>query len=376
VACCGSLSILAQAALSKTLMKLTDQYFFFIHLAALDQTLTGKHVQVYLTLLSLWKLEGLANPFGLDKKFLPLLVKEKRRSTLNDALSDLDRKGFIKYTKPISRYHKAEVEIMDITPTVSAFFPTLFPAPKSEEHVHTYENMKVHAHNNVNMEGEYVHIYENMKAHAHNNVNMKEGYAHIYENMKRYVHNNVNMNVTNKTGLLTDIQSNESKNDTAKSSLEPDESTNKGTYIYSISNNINNKNSIASNACARETATKKNDQDTTQHQSKKSRKPKFIPPTEEEVSFYIAAFCKDQLQKTNEDKWRLGSSVFEQQAAKFFNHYEAIGWVVGKNKPMRSWQASARNWMLNYHDFNPEKKTTLPDNYLDVNEDKDYDIPL
>ncbi len=62
------------------------------------------------------------------------------------------------------------------------------------------------------------------------------------------------------------------------------------------------------------------------------------------------------------------------EANKFFNHYEANGWLVGKNK-MKNWRAAANNWMTNIGKYNShphQEKTT----YLHVNQDKDYSIPL
>lgn len=34
-------------------------------------------------------------------------------------------------------------------------------------------------------------------------------------------------------------------------------------------------------------------------------------------------------------------------AERFVNYFESVGWVVGKGKPMKSWQAAARNWAKN-----------------------------
>lgn len=41
-----------------------------------------------------------------------------------------------------------------------------------------------------------------------------------------------------------------------------------------------------------------------------------------------------------------------QEAAKFFNHFESNGWVVGKAKAtMRNWMAAARGWVERSDDF-------------------------
>lgn len=63
------------------------------------------------------------------------------------------------------------------------------------------------------------------------------------------------------------------------------------------------------------------------------------------------------------------------EANKFFNYYEANGWLVGQNK-MKNWRAAANNWMLNAQKFNARSNQEEKINYLHVNQDKDYSIPL
>jgi hypothetical protein len=77
------------------------------------------------------------------------------------------------------------------------------------------------------------------------------------------------------------------------------------------------------------------------------------------------------------------------EAEKFFNYYESIGWKKGNN-PIENWQAAAESWMLKTTDFKIYKKSkkkaaqndpnALPlDHFYDnlhVNQNKDYDEPL
>ena len=92
-------------------------------------------------------------------------------------------------------------------------------------------------------------------------------------------------------------------------------------------------------------------------QEKESRKPasRFTPPTKEEVFNY----CMDNGYGLNVDK--------------FFSHYEANGWMVGKNK-MKDWKAAVRYWVSNEKDqpqkpAYPAKKTVAAQQY----EQRDYD---
>lgn len=68
------------------------------------------------------------------------------------------------------------------------------------------------------------------------------------------------------------------------------------------------------------------------HTGKENKTTKrFQKPTTEE----IRAYCQER--KNNIDP------------EKFFNHYEAIGWKIGKN-PMRDWCAAVRTWESNQQD--------------------------
>lgn len=59
------------------------------------------------------------------------------------------------------------------------------------------------------------------------------------------------------------------------------------------------------------------------------------------------------------------------EAEKFFNYFQSNGWRVGGRAPMKDWQASARNWILNCQKFTVAKKPLLH-----VSTDKDYAEPL
>lgn len=59
------------------------------------------------------------------------------------------------------------------------------------------------------------------------------------------------------------------------------------------------------------------------------KRPKFKPPTLEEVK----AYCQERHSKVNPEQ--------------FHDHYTANGWVQGKGKPLRDWQAAVRTWERN-----------------------------
>ncbi len=46
--------------------------------------------------------------------------------------------------------------------------------------------------------------------------------------------------------------------------------------------------------------------------------------------------------------------LFDMDAQAFIDHYDACGWVVGKNKPMKDWKAAVRQWNRRQGEFTKE----------------------
>lgn len=95
----------------------------------------------------------------------------------------------------------------------------------------------------------------------------------------------------------------------------------------------------------------------------KTRETDFTPPDLEAVKFFLKKIIEEKGLKISSN----------QEAEKFYNHYQSNGWMVGKN-PMQNWQAAANSWLLKLAEFN---RTEQPiNNQLHTNQDKDYEQPL
>jgi uncharacterized protein YdaU (DUF1376 family) len=84
-----------------------------------------------------------------------------------------------------------------------------------------------------------------------------------------------------------------------------------------------------------------------------------IPNTQEPkrgVADAPARFSKPEQIDVQEYFLSIGMDGMEafREAKKFVNHYGSVGWVVGKNKPMKDWQASARGWKSRQEEFKNE----------------------
>ena len=77
----------------------------------------------------------------------------------------------------------------------------------------------------------------------------------------------------------------------------------------------------------------------------KGAKSVFCKPTLEEVK----AYCAERKNRVDPERW--------------YNHYESVGWKVGRN-PMKDWKAAVRTWERSSYE-SPPKPIKPRDNSLD-----------
>lgn len=68
-----------------------------------------------------------------------------------------------------------------------------------------------------------------------------------------------------------------------------------------------------------------------------------------------------------------------EEAFKFFNHYQAIGWKIGGKVAIQDWKAAADNWMLKALELSrnrQKKRVANASDHLITSTDKDYGEPL
>lgn len=106
-----------------------------------------------------------------------------------------------------------------------------------------------------------------------------------------------------------------------------------------ISNEVSNKISTPEIELEKDIDIKK---ETTTDVVVKKKQKKFVKPTQQEIAEYVKS---------------LGKSL---DVARFYDYYEAKGWLVGKS-PMKDWKATVRNWLRNNHQIvnEQERDSTL-----------------
>lgn len=64
------------------------------------------------------------------------------------------------------------------------------------------------------------------------------------------------------------------------------------------------------------------------------------------------------------------------EAKKFYNHYQGIGWKIGGKIKIEDWHATANNWMLKANEFETTDAVQKKTDNLRTNKNKDYGQPL
>lgn len=67
-------------------------------------------------------------------------------------------------------------------------------------------------------------------------------------------------------------------------------------------------------------------------------------------------FIKPDILDITEEFKAKGTAQPATMAAKFWNHYESNGWMVGKNK-MKSWKGAVATWVLNNNQYGAHQQT-------------------
>jgi hypothetical protein len=64
------------------------------------------------------------------------------------------------------------------------------------------------------------------------------------------------------------------------------------------------------------------------------------------------------------------------EAKKFYNHYQGIGWKIGGKIKIEDWHATASNWMLKASEFETAEAVLEKKDNLRTSKNKDYGQPL
>lgn len=245
----------------------------------------------------------------------------------------------VNYIKHLESIHSAFVEDSRITPFHVSLYMALFHQWNSamfpeQLSIARSEIMRFSKLGSVNT---YTKCLKELHAFNYlNYVPSKNPYVGSLINMYRFDNSS-----SNSSDHSTCLKTDNSCDNTSETVVRP--------YI----NNTNNKKQL--NITNIDEVDSKIDQ----AQKLKEKRNVFIKPSVDEVKVFFKEKNKSDL-----------------EAKKFFNHFESNGWLVGGKSKMKNWQAAARNWILNSEKFASSSKGSPKPGSLNVNQNKDYSIPL
>ena len=133
------------------------------------------------------------------------------------------------------------------------------------------------------------------------------------------------------------------------------------------SNLLNNLNSLNGSGSTHANSQKKNSNEESATKSETTDSQKEKSSAKKEKSVLANGFFKPTIESIKNYFAKNNWSTLEAQ--KFHNHYESNGWLVGGKTPMKNWEASANNWMINSGKYDKTNNLTASTN-------KNYNEPL
>jgi SOS-response transcriptional repressor LexA len=318
----------------------------FFDKVANDRQLNPTHISLYMSLFQFWNCNRFKNPISISRDEIMRISKISSKATYHKCLKALHAQGYIKYEPSYNPFKGSHVFLFN-------FAENLKPLSKSEKSaspifepvdeqvvnkqqsatetstVQPIEQVLVPYINNTNITND---------SNNPNSSNLSEPEKKIEDD--QYIFRNENQKEEKSSAkkeemFSTFADSEDNKNDRQKEMLEETDDKKAGSSSPAFAH-LN----------AEQTYTRRQ-KVTALHQ-----------PTLEDVLGY---FVQKQFPET--------------EAAKFFNYFKSIGWLVGGKTPMADWQAAANNWMLNAPKFSINERTDKT-KQLDSSADKDYSEPL
>ena len=261
-----------------------------------DERLTPFHISLYYSLFQYWNMARFRNPISVSRNELMRASKIGSVNTYIRCIKELDTWQYIKY------------------------IPSYNPQKGSQVYLYSFNNSNDNSNNNGS-------DISNSKGSNKAGGKASEMQVIPYTNNSNIVNkiNSVN-DKKQKTRTQPVVIKNLFNDDNSKSNSKSEPKKEKEMPFAFADTEKSTKNSRQKSSAKKE-------------RSLSGRaKPRPERPILEEVKNYFAQ-----------------NNYPSVEADKFYNHYESNGWLVGGKTPMKNWEASANNWILNSNKFNDGK---------------------
>lgn len=331
-------------------MNFIKHFIEWMNFVAMDERLTPHHVSLYLALFQSWNLSHFRNPVSISRQQIMQVSRIGSVNTYSKCIKELDAWGYIRYE------------------------PSYNPLRGSKVHLFRFDNADDKGSDKADGQLPIKALRPSLNYLNNTNTNKQKNSL-----SKQPVSNLINVDLTLKADQVKDsFQKEKLRPETeikanAGKKIAPKE---KGEDHGRVSDLCRKKDTeipltrVSPSYTWMVPVRKKEDP---KDDNRLDCEKKFRPPEESEVISFFQNVSPYQ-----------GGSEAEgtMEARKFFNYFQSVGWKVGKSKPMKDWQAAARNWILNAGSFS---KLVGQQNYLaekkrnprlHANKDKNYGEPL
>ena len=280
-----------------------------------DTDLNPTHVSLYMALFQSWNINRFQNPISITRNEVMRISKIFSKATYHKCVNELHDKGYIKYEPSHNPFKGSLIWVIELEAND-------LPQTKKEQR-------------SSKSRQPIEHVIEQV-------VN-KQQTSTLPTPRQALVPSINNINNTNIS------------NSANGHSLEKKIKTEK-EEVHLIANPEKKK-------CLHSTTPIKSKQKEVVKKKFREKKESFeiIPPKLSDVKLFFVSMGTE-----------------ENEAERFFNHFQSNGWLVGGKSKMKNWQASAKNWIMNLQSFTPIQvaaATPVPGN-LKTSNQKKYDEPL
>ena len=290
---------------------------FFDRVAA-DECLNPSHITMYLGLFQIWNANRFRNPISIARSELMRLSKVSAKSTYHKCLKDLHQMGYLQYLPSTNPLKGSKVYLFSFQSGCEQLAGRKRPknGPSAEQVVGPYINsINVNKQENdlgVTSERDLRFTSDDLR------VTSEDLGVTIYD-----------LRTTNEEGLGV---------------------TRADFGVTSYDLRVTSENDLQ---FARD------DLRVTSEEDVGVARDEFRVTNDDlRVTSCDLVFMSDDLRVRNDVQAVPGSvgevrAYFELhdqtaiEAERFYNYFSSVGWVVGGRKPMKDWQAAARNWILN-----------------------------
>lgn len=278
-----------------------------------DKRLACSHVSLYLALFQYWNYNRFQNPFPVYRDNLMQLSKIGSKNTYHKCIKELHAAGYIMYNPPTSKFQPVKISLirLDI----------------KEEQRTAYQQLD---------------LFDTIETGSKNGT---------LNNITKFTPSPSGARSGCGPSLGTGIDTGSVSNLTAVS-------TGFDTVpVPKMGHNIKHKEFIKESKQPSQKFSKKNEPQNQNHPAAPVPKSVHVEPG-------CHPACPDSFGKRSEGSADLITEVRqffilnnypENEALKFFNHYQATGWKIKGITPITDWQAAAHKWMLNANKFEPAK---------------------